>query len=175
MIRSTFENIEKLNEWTDFSESTFWPPKITKMSFNWKFKTSSGLPPYYSIEHRKYALRVISICPRGLPQGNTCASMTKMRFSGVKRLTKRVSFEKIWNNFSEAFPELPGGLDDVLWCILMPWTSGDHPWMIPDWSWKLLFFFMKISLKVTPSKKILSPAFTHLESIDSSILTCNPH
>ena len=34
-------------------------PEITKMSFFMKFKTSPALPPYYSIEPMKYALRVI--------------------------------------------------------------------------------------------------------------------
>ena len=34
-------------------------PKITKMSFFMKFKTSPHLPPYYSTEPMKYALRVI--------------------------------------------------------------------------------------------------------------------
>ena len=42
-----YENFEKLT------------PKITKMSFFMKFKTSPALPPYYSIEPMKYALRVI--------------------------------------------------------------------------------------------------------------------
>ena len=42
-----YANIEKLT------------PKITKMSFFMKFKTSPALPPYYSIEPMKYALRVI--------------------------------------------------------------------------------------------------------------------
>ena len=39
-------------------------PKITKMSFFMKFKTSPTLPPYYSIEPKKYALRVICHFPR---------------------------------------------------------------------------------------------------------------
>ena len=34
-------------------------PKIFKMSFFMKFKTSPALPPYYSVEPMKYALRVI--------------------------------------------------------------------------------------------------------------------
>ena len=34
-------------------------PKIFKMSFFIKFKTSPNLPPYYSTEPMKYALRVI--------------------------------------------------------------------------------------------------------------------
>ena len=34
-------------------------PEILKMSFFMKFKTSPNLPPYYSIESMKYALRVI--------------------------------------------------------------------------------------------------------------------
>ena len=34
-------------------------PEIFKMSFFMKFKTSPHLPPYYSTEPMKYALRVI--------------------------------------------------------------------------------------------------------------------
>ena len=34
-------------------------PRIVKIIFFMKFKTSSTLPPYYSIEPMKYALRVI--------------------------------------------------------------------------------------------------------------------
>ena len=47
------------NDRRDFSNSTFRGVKIPKMSFFVKFKTSSGLTPYYSIAYRKYALRVI--------------------------------------------------------------------------------------------------------------------
>ena len=36
-----------------------WPPKSSKCHFSWKFATSPALPPYYSIEPMKYALRVI--------------------------------------------------------------------------------------------------------------------
>ena len=36
-----------------------WPPKSSKCHFSWKFATSPVLPPYYSIEPMKYALRVI--------------------------------------------------------------------------------------------------------------------
>ena len=37
-------------------------PELFKMSFFMKFKTSSTLPPYYSTEPMKYALRVIFWC-----------------------------------------------------------------------------------------------------------------
>ena len=50
-----------LNEWLNFQESTFSPPKIFKMSQFLKPWTSSVLTPYYSWEHRKYAQRVIEI------------------------------------------------------------------------------------------------------------------
>ena len=42
-----YENFEKLT------------PELFKMSFFMKFKTSCALPPYYSTEPMKYALRVI--------------------------------------------------------------------------------------------------------------------
>ena len=45
-----YENFEKLT------------PEIFKMSFFMKFKTSCTLPPYYSTEPMKYALRVIFWC-----------------------------------------------------------------------------------------------------------------
>jgi len=48
-----YENFEKLT------------PEIFKVSFFMKFKTSPALPPYYSIEPMKYALRVI-FAPRVL-------------------------------------------------------------------------------------------------------------
>ena len=40
-----------------------WPSKSSKCHFSWKFATSPALPPYYSIEPMKYALRVIFWCP----------------------------------------------------------------------------------------------------------------
>ena len=86
-----------------------------------------------------------------------------MRFSGVKRPTKRVFFEKFWNNFSGAFPELPGGLDDVFSCF-STWRSLDYPGMILDRFWKL-HFFMKI-LKKTLNERSNPCTFTPSKSIE---------
>ena len=64
------KNSTESNDRRDFSNSTFRGVKIFKMSFFVKFKTSSGLTPYYSISiqeicstsHLKLLLR-----PRDLP------------------------------------------------------------------------------------------------------------
>ena len=43
------KNTQTSNDRADFSNFKFWGVKITKMSFNWKFKTSPALTPYYSL------------------------------------------------------------------------------------------------------------------------------
>ena len=45
-------------ECSKYQKLTKSDPKITKSSLLMKIKTSSAQPPYYSTEHRRYALRV---------------------------------------------------------------------------------------------------------------------
>ena len=88
-------------------------------------------------------------------------------WENLKKLVQKVVQNDVFWWFSRIFSGSPRGLPredlKIFEGFSMSWSSRDHPWMIPDGSWKL-HFFMKISQKMT--LKIRWSYFVHPSKIN---------
>ena len=101
-----------------------------------------GWPRITLTEHKKMLYESFKYIPRDPPQGNTCVSMAKMRKMSPKACQNDKFFSKFWS-FSERSRI---SWNDVSWCFLMSWSSGNLLGMILD-RFGIIHFFMNFLKK----------------------------
>ena len=128
--------------------------------------TSPVLTPYYSWEHRKYALRVILMFMKKKHD-------SKRKHTGFRRCFLCISsfswpifgFFNFW-----CYSDFPEAGVNPKTCFVMVWSFKDLPGVISD-----RFRINHFSLFLPNFSLTLSPAFTRPKSIDLRFGICNPH